>query len=96
MNYVITNSTGIGIFRITDTRLYIPLVTLSTQENTKLLQQLNSLFKRNHLSDKPFMSDTKPEFRLLGQVFRESTGILCYRLKIRKAEEGIQNITFQR
>ena len=35
---VITNSTGAGRFAITDTRLYVPVVTLSTQENTKLLQ----------------------------------------------------------
>ena len=33
-------------FEITDTRLYIPVVTLSTQENAKLLQQLKSGFKR--------------------------------------------------
>ena len=33
-------------FRITDTRLYVPVVTLSTQENTKFLQQLKSGFKR--------------------------------------------------
>ena len=43
---VITNSTGAGTFAITDTRLYVPVVTLSTQENTKLLQQLKSGFKR--------------------------------------------------
>ena len=43
---VITNSTGAGRFSITDTRLYVPVVTLSTQENTKLLQQLKSGFKR--------------------------------------------------
>ena len=33
-------------FEITDTKLYVPVVTLSTQENTKLLQQLKSGFKR--------------------------------------------------
>ena len=43
---VITNSTGAGTFAITDTRLYIPVVTLSTQENAKLLQQFKSGFKR--------------------------------------------------
>ena len=32
-------------FEITDTKLYVPVVTLSTQENTKLLQQLKSGFK---------------------------------------------------
>ena len=33
-------------FAITDTNLYIPVVTLSTQDNAKLLQQLKSSFKR--------------------------------------------------
>ena len=43
---VITNSTGQGTFEITDTKLYIPIVTLLTQDNSKLLQQLMSGFKR--------------------------------------------------
>ena len=43
---VITNSDGVGTFAITDTKLYVPVVTLSTQENTKFLQQLKSGFKR--------------------------------------------------
>ena len=33
-------------FAITDTKLYIPVVTLSIQENTKLYLQLESSFKR--------------------------------------------------
>ena len=41
-NCVITNSTGKGKFAITDTKLYVPVVTFSTQDNTKLLQQLKS------------------------------------------------------
>ena len=43
---VITNSTDAGTFEITDTKLYDPVVTLSTKENAKLLQQLQSGFKR--------------------------------------------------
>ena len=43
---VITSSNGAGTFEVTDTKLYVPAVTLSTQENTKLLQQLKSGFKR--------------------------------------------------
>ena len=43
---VITNSTDAGTFEITDTKLYVPVVTLSTKENAKLLQQLKSGFKR--------------------------------------------------
>ena len=33
-------------FRITETNLYVPVVTLSTQDNTNLLPQLKSGFKR--------------------------------------------------
>ena len=36
----------IRTFSITDTKLYVPVVTLSTQENAKLLKQLKSGFKR--------------------------------------------------
>ena len=43
---VITNSTGAGKFKITETKLYVPVVTLSTQDNAKLLLQLKSGFKR--------------------------------------------------
>ena len=33
-------------FKITDTKIYVPVVTLSTQDNAKLLQQLKSGFSR--------------------------------------------------
>ena len=36
----ITNSEGEGKLTITETKLYVPVVTLSTQHNAKLLQQL--------------------------------------------------------
>ena len=42
----ITNSTGAGKFEIKDTKLYVPVVTLSTEDNVKLLQQLKSGFRR--------------------------------------------------
>ena len=42
----ITDSNGAGTFKISDTKLYVPVVTLSTQENDKLLQQLKLGFKR--------------------------------------------------
>ena len=45
-NCVITNSTGEGKFEITVTKLYVPVVTLSTKDNEKLLQQLKSGFKK--------------------------------------------------
>ena len=43
---VITNSAGEGKFAIDETKPYVPVVTLSTQDNAKLLQQLKSGFKR--------------------------------------------------
>ena len=43
---VITNSTDEGKFAITETKLYVPVVTLSTKDNEKLLQQLKSGFKK--------------------------------------------------
>ena len=38
------------IFAITETKLYIPVVTLSTQDNVKLLQQLKSDLKKRQLT----------------------------------------------
>ena len=42
----ISSVTGATKFKVTDTKLYVPVVTLSTQDNEKLLQQLKSDFKR--------------------------------------------------
>ena len=36
----------VSTFTITETNLYVPVVTLSTQDNAKLLSQLKSGFKR--------------------------------------------------
>ena len=43
---VISSAAGETKFKITDRKLYVPVVTLSTQDNAKLLQQLKSCFKR--------------------------------------------------
>ena len=43
---VITNSAGVVTFAITHTKLYVSVVTLSTQDNSKLFQQLKPGFKR--------------------------------------------------
>ena len=42
----LSNDTKATIFAITDTNVYVPVVTLSTQDNAKLLQQFKSGFKR--------------------------------------------------
>ena len=66
---VITNSTGAGTFELTDTRLYVPIVTLSTKENARLLQQLKSGFKRvinwNKYLSKPELLRRNPNLNYL-------------------------------
>ena len=48
VNYVKPSNTTANqaTFAITDTRLYIPIVTLTTNDNTKPLQPLKSSFER--------------------------------------------------
>ena len=66
---VITNYIGDGTFEISDTKLYVPVVTLSTQEKTKLLQQLKSGFKRvinwNKYLSKPELLVQNPNLNYL-------------------------------
>ena len=45
-NCNISSATTKTKFAITDTKLYVPLVTLLTEDNVKLLKQLESDFKR--------------------------------------------------
>ena len=56
-------------FTITDTKLYVPVVTLSTQEKTKFLQQLKSGFKRvinwNKYLSKPELLAQNPSLKHL-------------------------------
>ena len=43
---IITNTAGATTFKITSTKLYVPIVTLSTKDNVNLTKQLNEGFKR--------------------------------------------------
>ena len=66
----------IPTFTITETNLYVPVVTLSTQDNAKLLPQLKSGFKRtiswNKYLSKPELLAQNPNLNHLDkQVFRE-------------------------
>ena len=55
---VISSATGETKFKITETKLYVPVVTLSTEDNAKLLQQLKSGFKRT-INWKKYESNVK-------------------------------------
>ena len=65
------NSNLVPAFAITDTKPYVPAVTLSTKGNAKLLKQLNWILKElltgininQKLQDKP---ETDPRFKSAG------------------------------
>ena len=58
-------------FVITETKLYVPVVTLSTQDNAKLLPQLKSGFKRtiswNKYLSKPELLAQNPNLNHLAE-----------------------------
>ena len=57
--FVITNSIVIRRLETIDTKFYVPVVTLSTQDNAKLPQQLKSDFKRICFNWNKYQSDPK-------------------------------------
>ena len=69
------------VFAITDTKLYVPVVTLLTQENTKFFQQLKLGFKRvinwnKHLSKPELLAQNpnlnhlvEPSFQGVSRLF---------------------------
>ena len=80
-------------FAITDTKLYVPVVTLSTPDNTNLLQQLKSGFKRVINWDK-YLS--KPELfaqNLNSNHLVEPSFQGIYRLFVLAYENDIQRIS---
>ena len=59
---VISCATGATKFAIIDTKLYVPVVTLSTQDSEKLLERLKSGFKRT-INWKKYQSIAKVKAR---------------------------------
>ena len=51
----ISSATRETEFKITDTKLYVPVVTLLTQENAKLLKQLSTKRQKQYLD---YLNDT--------------------------------------
>ena len=45
-NCVMSSIAGATTFKITNTKLYVPIVTLSSKDNVSLTKQLNEEFKR--------------------------------------------------
>ena len=70
---VITGHTGAEKVKITETKPYVPVVTLPTQDNAKLLQQLKSGFKRTINWNKyELSSKTYPQNRYLNHLINPS------------------------
>ena len=46
-NFILSSEDGNSVFTITDTKLYVPIVTLKTEDNTKLSKLLSEGFKRS-------------------------------------------------
>ena len=46
-NYILSSAGTAATFTITDTKLYVPIITLKTEDNTKLSKLLNEGFKRS-------------------------------------------------
>ena len=75
------------IFIMTDTKLYVSIETLSTQDNVKLLKQLESGFKRtingNKYQSKVTQQTLNRNFDfLIDPRFQRVIGLLLYYLKI--------------
>ena len=78
---VINTSNSEAKFEKADTKLYVPVVTLSTKDNGKLLEQLESGFKRvvnwiNYLSKPELLAQNpnlnhliKPSFQGVNRLF---------------------------
>ena len=98
---VITSSDGEGKFSITETKLYFLVVTLSTQDNAKLLQQLKSGFKRTIYWNK-YKSSLKTFAKnrylnyLINPIFQGVNRLFVFFLKMKTRENHTQHIIFQK
>ena len=90
-NCVITNSTGAKTFPITDAKLYIPVVTLLTGDNIKLLKQNYYLY---YLTDTSFQGANILFVSSFGAnaIRKECTGFFFFFCKIRNYKR-LQKIT---
>ena len=62
---VLSNNANATTFAIADTKPFVPIVTLSTEDNEKLLEKLKSGFKLEEISTKSISTSTKHIFRFL-------------------------------
>ena len=86
---------------MTDTKLYVPVVTLLTHNNAKLRQQLKSGFKRT-INWNKYQTKVSPERQnqyldfLIDPSLQGVNRLFVYRSKMRAIEKYTQNIIFQK
>ena len=88
-------------FTLTDAKLFVPALTLSTQDQAKLLQQLKSGFKRTinwnkYQSKVPTERQTKYLDFLLDQRFQGVNRLFVLSFKMRTIEKYTQDIIYQK
>ena len=66
-NSIISNNAGATSFKITKTELYVPVVTLNTQDNNKLNQLLDTEFKR-----KVYWNEYKSKIETITQAHNDN------------------------
>ena len=98
---VITNSTAKERFTITDTKLFAPVITLSTQDNTILLQQLKPGFSRTiNWNQYQYDPKTYAQNRYLNHLINPSFQVVNRLFALSFENEGdkhyIQIIIFQK
>ena len=87
-------------FSITDAKLYVPVVTLSTYDNAKLLEQLKSGFKRTN-TRKKYQSNVSAERQnqyldyLINPSVQGVNQLFVLSFKMRNKEQVTHNIIFQ-
>ena len=97
---MLSNDTKATRFAITDTKTYVLVVTLSTQDNAKLLQQLKSGFKRriywNKYQSKVSIQVPNPYLHfLIDPSFQEVNGIFVLPFENKDDRTVYINIIFQ-
>ena len=92
-----TNAT----FKLTDTKLYVPVVTLSTKEDNNFLEQLKSGFNKTikwnkYRSEMTNQTKTNHLNHLIDLKFIKVNDYSSYHLKMKKTEHHFQSIMYQK
>ena len=98
---VVSSATVATKFSITDTKPYVPVVTLSTKDDIKLLKQLESGFQRTinwnkYQSKLPDQEQNRYFDYLIDPGFQGVNRPFLYRLKIGLIGQYTQDIIFQK